>query len=106
MAHAQHTARGLAHQGENFGQQGVQAPAALLHVFFILGNAGGKGRVLQLLHFRFQGIDALRLGAETAQIALVLAAEDLPEKKTEHESSSASHGGPLAAPAGYDPKRV
>ena len=92
MAHAQHTARCLAHQGENFGQKAVQAFAAFLHFFFIPGDAGGEVRVVQLLHFGFQGIDTLHLGAEAAQIPFVLAAEYFFEKKAEHGCSSASHG--------------
>ena len=103
MAHAQHAARGLPHQGEDFGQQAVQAFAAFLHFFFIAGDAGGEVRVVQLLHFWFQGIDTLHLGAETAQIPFVLAAEYFLEKKAEHGCSSASHG---RAVRGTDELRV
>ena len=88
VPHAQHAARSLAHQGKNFGQQGVQALALLLYRCFVLDDAGGQIRVLQGAHLLFQSVDALHLRPQPTQISFVFAAEYLFEKKAEHGVSS------------------
>ena len=106
VAHAEHASRCFAHQGEYFGQQGIKALAVFLHGLFVLEDAGGKVFVRQFLHLRLKSIDALYLGAQTAQIPVVLAAEYFFEKKAEHEVSSVGRGANRLCPASATTRRT
>ena len=102
VAHAHDPAGGFADQGEDFGQKVVQGAFTGLHLLAVFRHAPGEILVGQFLHLGFERVDARHDGAQAAQVAVVLAAENLFENETEHAFSS--FGGMACPGAGARPR--
>ena len=72
-----------------------------LHLLAVFRHALGEVLVGQFLHLGFERVDARHDGAQAAQVAVVLAAENLFENETEHAFSS--FGGMACPGAGARP---
>ena len=80
MAHIHRPARGFTHQGENIGQDIIQAHAVLLHFFTVLGHADGEILVAEFLHLRFEGVYFTDNGPQFLEVPVILAAKNQLEK--------------------------
>src|SRR5207248_288474 len=90
VAHAEHTARCLAHHRERLGQHCVQllaAPDALAE----FARLRAQRVVRELLEIRLEDVDLLDDRPQTLQVALVLRADDLADDGLKHQPVTITH---------------